>query len=492
MRSRHGVLGPKPGIDSIQESEREMETSGTSTDLYQLTMAQGYFRQGWADRRAVFHWTYRRAPFGGGGLLTCGLETLLELLECWRFSREDIAYLAGLHAADGSRLFHDDFLDWLGQQRWTGDLDAMPEGTWALPRTPLVRVTASLVQAQIVETMLLTVLNFQSLIATKAARIVKAADGDEVLEFGLRRAQGLDGGLSASRAAYIGGCHATSNVEAGRRYAIPVRGTHAHSWVMAFEDERDAFTRYSDSLSNNVVLLVDTYDTVVGVEHAIEIGLAMRARGERLLGIRLDSGDLAALSHQARAMLDAAGLDQVRIVASSDLDEYSIRRLKEQQAPIDVWGVGTRMVTAYDQPALGGVYKLGAIADDRGTLQPRLKRSDDPIKVSDPGAVGVSRVTTSEGWIGDVIHSADEPVGPEELAEIWPGLDASACLEPLLRPIMRGGRRVVARESMVEIRERAQRTMAQLDPLATAADSRVPEVTWTGSLSRLKAKLLSR
>lgn len=478
--------------------------TGLITDLYQLTMAQGYWCQGWAERTAVFHWTYRRAPFAGNGVLVCGMQTLVEALENWGFSNCDIEYLASLEAADSTPLFRADFLGWLATQRWTGEIDALAEGTWALPRTPLVRVTGPLVQAQLVETMLLTILNFQTLVATKAARVVRAAEGDEVLEFGLRRAQGIDGGISASRASYIGGCRATSNVEAGKRFGIPVKGTHAHSWVMAFDDEADAFERYSKSLPNNVVLLVDTYDTLQGIRNAVAVGLAMQSRGEKLLGIRLDSGDLAQFSIQARQMFDDAGLHYVRIVASSDLDEYAIRKLKQQGAAIDVWGVGTKLVTAFDQPALGGVYKLGAIADDSGALQPRIKRSDDAIKVSDPGQLSVSRVWCNERWYADLVHQANET--PEDAAtshevsgiEVFDErLDGNRFLpsdvrfESLLRPLMRGGKALGATESIEQIRERAARELKAVDVLRTGWEQPEPLVLWSRALANQKTRMLA-
>lgn len=468
-----------------------MQPTGLITDLYQLTMAQGYWCQGWAERTAVFHWTYRRAPFAGSGVLACGLETLIEALEAWSFSPDDIDYLATLKAANGSPLFRTEFLKWLASQRWRGDMWAIPEGTWTLPRTPLVRVRGPLAQVQLIETMLLTILNFQSLVATKAARVVRAAEEGEVLEFGLRRAQGLDGGISASRAAYIGGCHATSNVEAGKRFGIPVKGTHAHSWVMAFEDEADAFDRYSQSLPNNVVLLVDTYDTLQGIRNAIAVGLAMKSRGDSLLGIRLDSGDLCEFSQLARAMLDQAGLSSVRIVASSDLDEYAIRKLKSQGAAIDVWGVGTKLVTAYDQPALGGVYKLGAIADDEGIMQARVKRSDDPIKVSDPGELAVSRVKVGDQWLADVVHEADLPAGVDRTEPALPLSADEAMLEPLMVKVMQHGARLRETLSIHEIRERAAKELAAVDVLRLGTVKHEPVVVLSRSLANQKSRLLA-
>ncbi len=289
-----------------------------------------------------------------------------------------------------SRFLKHGFLDYLRDLKFACDVDAVPEGTPVFPYEPLVRVKGPILQAQIIETLLLTIINFQTLIATKAARVNIAARGEDVLEFGARRAQGVDGALTASRAAYIGGCAATSNVMAGKVWNIPVKGTHAHSWVMLFEDELEAFQTYARTMPNNCVFLVDTYDTLAGVRHAVEVGKWLRENGHKLLGVRLDSGDLATLSIGARQILDEAGFEDAAIVASNDLDEYLIRSLKEQGAKISVWGVGTRLATAYDQPALGGVYKLSAVLEN-GKWQPRLKLSEQTVKISNPGILQVRR-----------------------------------------------------------------------------------------------------
>ena len=339
---------------------------GLLTDLYQLTMAYGYWKTGCHDRQAVFHLSFRKPAFGGGFTVAAGLETVVEYMETLRFDPDDLAYLAGLRGNDGQPLFEAAFLDYLAEMRLDCDVHGMPEGTIVFPHEPLLRVTGPLLQAQLLESALLNIVNFQTLVATKAARVALAARGEPVLEFGLRRAQGIDGALAASRAAYLGGCVATSNVLAGRLFGIPVRGTHAHSWVMCFDDELEAFRAYAQAMPNNCVFLVDTYDTLNGVRHAIEVGREMRQQGHEMIGIRLDSGDLAWLSIAARRMLDEAGFPQATIVASNDLDEHLIASLKEQGATIGIWGVGTRLITAYDQPALGGVYKLAAIRDGQG------------------------------------------------------------------------------------------------------------------------------
>lgn len=432
------------------------------TDLYQLTMAFGYWKQGIGEREAIFHLTFRRHPFNGQYAIACGLETAVEFLQEFHFSDDDCRYLSSLCGADDQPLFEQSFLDYLRQLAFSCDVDAVPEGTAAFAHEPLIRVTGPLIQAQLVETALLNIINFQTLIATKSARVVLAAQGDPVIEFGLRRAQGIDGGLSASRAAFIGGCTATSNLLAGRRYNIPVKGTHAHSWVMAFDSELRAFQAYSDSLPNNCVFLVDTYDTLRGVENAAAAGNQLRATGHRMLGVRLDSGDLATLSHASRRILDDAGLQDAIIVASNDLDEYSITALKQQQAKINMWGVGTKLVTAFDCPALGGIYKLSAIREGK-QWHHRLKRSDEPIKTSTPGKLQVRRFQDSDHFVGDVI--VDELMGtsmPKQATtldgrESWNVPDVNS--SELLVPIMRAGK-VVAPPVLLE--ESRQRTLQQL------------------------------
>ncbi len=383
---------------------------GLLTDLYQLTMAYGYWKTGNHDRGAVFHLFFREHPFDGGFTVAAGLATVIEYLEGVRFEPEDLAYLARLRGNDEQPLFESAFLDYLAPMRLGCDLHGIPEGTVVFPHEPLLRVTGPLLQAQLLETALLNIVNFQTLVATKATRVVLAARGEPVLEFGLRRAQGIDGALAASRAAYLGGCAATSNVLAGRSFGIPVRGTHAHSWVMCFDDELEAFRAYARAMPNNCVFLVDTYDTLAGVRHAIEIGQEMRREGHEMIGIRLDSGDLAWLSIEARRMLDEAGFPKAMIVASNELDEQVIASLKDQGAAIGVWGVGTRLITAYDQPALGGVYKLAAVRDGQGNWQYKVKLSEQAIKIPNPGILQVRRYCQGGEAIGDVIFDEQFPV----------------------------------------------------------------------------------
>ena len=431
------------------------------TDLYQLTMAQAYWHNGQAEREAVFHLFFRTLPFAGGYAVAAGLGPAMDWLRDLRFEPDDLAFLADIPGNDGRPVFHPGFLDYLRDLRLSLDVDAIPEGSVVFPHEPLLRVRGPILQAQIVETALLCFLNFSTLIATKAARICQAAGGDPVLEFGLRRAQGPEGALLASRSAHIGGCAATSNVLAAKRYGIPVKGTHAHSWVMSFADEEDAFRAYAEAMPNNCVFLVDTYDTIEGVRRAIAVGRDLRERGHEMVGIRLDSGDLAWLSQEARRLLDEAGFPKAAIVASNDLDERTITSIKAQDGAVTVWGVGTKLVTAYDQPALGGVYKLAAIRDDAGAWQPRIKLSEQAIKVSNPGIQNVRRFRRCEELVGDVIwdESTDRPqrwtmVDPADPTR-RKVLDDDLAGEDLLRPVLRAGKPVGETEDLAAIRTRA-------------------------------------
>jgi len=441
------------------------------TDLYQLTMACGYRRAGIAEREAVFHLVFRRHPFGGGWTIACGLELVIEALGRFRFEAEDLDYLRGLTGSDDRPLFDADFLGALASFEFACDVDGLPEGSVVFPGEPLLRVRGPIWQGQLLESLLLNLVNYPTLVATQAARVCQAAGDDDVLEFGLRRAQGIDGALTASRAAYIGGCAATSNVLAGRIYGIPVRGTHAHSWVLAFDDEAEAFAAYAEAMPGNCVFLVDTFDSISGVRNAIDAGRELEDRGGRLAGIRLDSGDLAGLSRTARAMLDEAGFTDTAIVASNDLDEYLVSELKADGAAINTWGVGTRLVTAWHEPALGGVYKLAAIRDPGQPWQPRAKRSDDLAKSSDPGILQVRRFRDENGvFIGDVIY--DESDG--ELAAVfqaesrnepgsaWTSPSPDASFDDLLQPVFRGGRLIADSPSLEDIRGNVRAQLAAL------------------------------
>lgn len=449
----------------------EYDSGALLTDLYQLTMSYGYWKTGKADQPAVFHLFFRNNPFQGGYVITAGLQTVVEVLQRFQFSPDDLEYLANIPGGDGRPIFDAGYLSYLRDLKLSLSIDAIPEGTVVFPNEPLLRVRGSILQCQLLESILLNIINFQSLIATKASRVVWAAEGDEVLEFGLRRAQGMDGAMAASRAAYVGGCSATSNVLAGRRFGIPVRGTHAHSWIMSFESELDAFRAYAESMPNNCVFLVDTYDTLEGVRHAIEIGEGLKRRGHRLAGIRLDSGDLAELSIAARHMLDDAGFHDAKIVASNDLDERLIQSLKQQGAKIDIWGVGTKLVTAYDQPALGGVYKLGAIASSDGQWRPTLKVSEQLVKTSTPGIQQVRRFFGANGLAtSDMIYNEMLPLlSPVQLVDPHDPshrqtMTPATPFEDLLQPVFRDGELVSRLPAIHDVRARTLRQLQSFPP----------------------------
>ncbi|MBK06493.1 MAG: nicotinate phosphoribosyltransferase [Deltaproteobacteria bacterium] len=435
------------------------------TDLYQLTMGYGYWQAGLAEKEAAFHLFFRKHPFGGGFSVACGLSQAIEYLKDFHFTEEDLAYLSTLTGNDDKPLFDQGYLDYLKEMTFQCDIDAIPEGTVVFPHEPLIRVKGPIIQCQLVETALLSIINFQTLVATKSARICQSAKGDPVLEFGLRRAQGIDGGLSASRAAYIGGVAATSNVLAGKIFDIPVKGTHAHSWVMCFDSELASFETYAKAMPNNCVFLVDTYDTIQGVKHAIEIGKQLRQSGHEMLGIRLDSGDLAYLSNEARDLLDEAGFPDAKIIASNDLDEYVINSLKQQGATIAIWGVGTRLATAHEQPALGGVYKLSALRDKDGQWEYKIKLSEQSIKISNPGLQQVRRFSGSNYFIADMLY--DEELGPDTNVIIDPSdntrrkhMTETDPFEDLLVPIFRAGSLVYEAPSIHDIRARAHTQLA--------------------------------
>ena len=436
------------------------------TDLYELTMAAAAWKEGVDRREASFVLSFRKNPFQGGFTVAAGLEPAMDLVERWRFGDDDLAFLAAQRGADGEPIFERAFLDLLARLEMAVDVDAVPEGTVVFPHEPLLRVTGPVIPCLLVETALLAVVNFQTLVATKAARVCLAARGEPVVEFGLRRAQGIDGGLSATRAAYVGGCHATSNTLAAKLYGIPARGTHAHSWVMLHDSEQEAFMAYARALPGNCVFLVDTYGTREGVLHAIEAGRWLRAQGKELVGIRLDSGDLAWLSQEARRLLDEAGFPRAAILGSNELDEHVIESLKEQGAAIAVWGVGTRLVTGHADGALGGVYKLGAVRAAPGApWQPRLKVSEQIEKTTIPGVLQVRRFSAGAEFAADAIWDETlgisspclivdpaDPLRRRELGEGTPG-------EDLLVPVLRAGRRVRAFPPLAEARSR---TAAQL------------------------------
>ena len=442
------------------------------TDLYQLTMAQGYWETGQGNLQACFHMYFRDYPFKGGYAIACGMAQLADLVDDFAFTDDDVAYLASLDAPGGGKLFKREFLDYLRTFKLRVDIDAVAEGTVVFPHEPLVRVTGPIMDCQLIETALLNCVNFETLIATKAARVCLAAQAP-VAEFGLRRAQGAGGGLWASRAAIVGGCASTSNVLAGKLFDIPVSGTHAHSWVMSFPDELAAFRAYAEAFPKNCVLLVDTYDVEQGIKNAITVGLEMRERGERLSGIRIDSGDLSWLARMARQMLDDAGLTDCGIVLSNDLDEFTIQSIRDEGAQVMSWGVGTKLACAYDQPTLGGVYKLSATrAPGAAEWTDRLKISESAAKLTTPGVLDVRRYfyCGSGRLAGDMVFDVNAAPAKREVI-VDPSDDlrqknlAGLCSETLLKPLARNGEVVLdpsMRDAMAA-RERAKEGLATLD-----------------------------
>ncbi len=421
---------------------------------------QGYYKEN-NQQTVVFDVFYRINPCQGGYAISCGLEQVIEYINTLEFTTNDIRYLESLN------LFDEDFLKYLSTFRFTGSIYAIPEGTVVFPREPLLKVVAPMMEAQLIETAILNIINHQTLIATKAARVCYAAKGDGVLEFGLRRAQGPDSGIYGARAAMIGGCVATSNLLAGQMFNVPVRGTHAHSWIMSFQDEYTAFRTYASLYPTACILLIDTYDTLKsGLPNAIRVFREMRDSGIQLqgYGIRMDSGDLAYLSKQVRKALDEAGFPDAVISASNDLDEYLISNLKQQGATITSWGVGTNLITSKDNPALGGVYKLAAVKDDKGVFLPKIKLSENTEKVTNPGNKDVYRIYEKEtGKIrADLICLTGETFDTTQdmilfdPVETWKKTllkGGTYTMRPLLLPIFEEGRNVYSSPTTMEIRE---------------------------------------
>lgn len=439
------------------------------TDLYEITMAQSYWSQGKIDTDACFYSFYRDNPFGGGYGVFCGANQIAELVDGFGFTDDDIEYLASLQSPGKTPLFDPAFLAWLRGIELSVDICTVPEGSPVFPREPLVRVTGPLLQCQLLEPAILNGVNFQTLIATKASRVCQAAEGRPVSEFGLRRAQGPDGALSSSRAAYVGGCASVANVLAGKLYDIPVSGTHAHSWVMSFPDELSAFRAYARAMPDNCTLLVDTYDVEQGVKNAIIVARELGRDGHKLQGIRIDSGDLAWLSKMARSMLDKAGFSDVGIVLSNDLDEYTITSLNEQRAQYTALGVGTHLAAAYGQPALGGVYKLSAIREPgQEDWTPRLKISEQLYKRTIPGVLDVRRYRNGDGMlVGDLIFDVNDDV-PADAVIVDP-LDAmrrrkmEGEFETLLKPLVKAGKLEDVDLSARTARARRTQQLACLD-----------------------------
>lgn len=431
------------------------------TDLYELTMMQAYFKNKNKNEIVVFDVFYRNNPFGSGYAICCGIEQVVDYIKNLRFNNDDLEYLRSLN------IFDEDFIEYLAKFKFSGDIYAIPEGSVIFPKEPIVKIIAPIIEAQLIETALLNIINHQSLIATKASRVCYAAQGDGVMEFGLRRAQGPDAGTYGARAAVIGGCVATSNVLAGKLFNIPVKGTHAHSWIMSFEDEYTAFKEYAKLYPNGCILLVDTYDTLKsGVPNAIKVFNEMRNSGIELknYGIRLDSGDLAYLSKKARKMLDDAGFKTAVISASNDLDENLIESLKLQQgAEITSWGVGTHLITAKDCPSLGGVYKLAAIMQN-GKFIPKIKLSENTEKVTNPGNKKIIRVYEKQHnkIKADIICLADEIFDENENLTIFDPKEpwkktvmeaGTYTLRELMIPLFKNGQCVYKSKSVMEIRD---------------------------------------
>jgi nicotinate phosphoribosyltransferase len=437
------------------------------TDLYQLTMGQVYWAEGMADWEACFHHVFRSNPLGGGYTVACGLEFVADYLTNLRFDDADIAYLATIPGSDGKSLFKPEYLTYLRRFEFKCDVDAVPEGTAVFPHEPLLRVTGRLLQAQLVETAVLTLVNYATAVATEAARICRAAGGAPVYDFSARRAPGVDGSFTATRSAYIGGFEGTSNVWAARHLGIPpgrIKGTMAHSLVMSFDSEIDAFLAYVKAMPNNCVFLVDTYGTADGVRNAIEAGRSLRASGFEMIGIRLDSGDLAQLSKGARRMLDDAGFEKTAILATNDLNEFLIESLRHQDAAIAVWGVGTKLMV----PALAGVYKLGAIRRPGSEWEPKIKLSDQPAKVSIPGLLQVRRYRYARRNISDLIYDCRANLTGEEIMIKLADQTKRSKVPPipgsadLLVPVMRQGNMVATLPSLDEIRRNCATEISHL------------------------------
>ena len=463
-------------------------------------MMQGYFKNK-ANEKVIFDAFYRTNPSNGGYAIAAGLEQVIDYIRNLTFSAEDIDYLRSV----GS--FDEDFLDYLSTFRFSGDIYAIPEGSVVFPREPLIKVVAPIMEAQLVETAILTIINHQSLIATKASRVCYAAKGNGIMEFGLRRAQGPDAGIYGARAAMIGGCIGTSNVLAGQLFDVPVKGTHAHSWIMSFPDEYTAFKKYAEMYPNACTLLVDTYDTIKsGVPNAIRVFTEMREAGIPLknYGIRLDSGDLAYMSKKARKMLDAAGFTDAVISASSDLDEYLIDSLKTQGAQITSWGVGTNMITSKDCPAFGGVYKLAAIQAEDGTFIPKIKLSENTEKITNPGNKTVYRIYEKDsGKIkADLIALVDDKFDPAQDLKIFDPIETwkkttlkggTYVMREMMTQIFKEGRCVYESPKVMDIRAYCQEELNTLwDEARRLINPHEVYVDLSNRLYEIKSQLLEQ
>lgn len=392
-----------------------MNKVGLFTDFYQLSMMQGYFKEK-KNSIVVFDYFFRKHPFDGGYAIICGINEVVEYIQNLQFSDEDIEYLKTLNS------FEDDFLQHLRTLKFSGEIYAMQEGSIAFAHEPIIRVKANILEAQLVETAILNTMNFQTLIATKSSRVVESAKGSGVMEFGLRRAQGRSAGLYGSKAAVVGGCIGTSNVEAAKKFDLKVIGTHSHSWVQSFNSELESFRSYAKYYPDSTLLLIDTYDVLnSGLPNAITVFKELREKGHKPLGVRLDSGDLEYLSKEVRKTLDAEGFKDAKITASNDLDEHLVEHLLTNGAKIDNWGVGTKLITGHDSPSLGGVYKLSGVLKD-GKIEPKMKISNDPRKINNPGLKQVYRLYDNDTnkAIADLITLDDEVVDSSEIEIFHP------------------------------------------------------------------------
>lgn len=435
------------------------------TDLYQLTMINGYFKKNTHEDIAVFDVFFRKNVCEGGYTITCGIDEVVDYIKSLKFSDSDLEYLKNLD------LFEDDFLKFLKDFKFTGDIYAVEDGTIMFPNEPILVVKAPLYQAQLIETAMLSIVNFMTLIATKSSRVCNAAKGDAVLEFGLRRAQGPEAGLYGAKAAVIGGCLGTSNVLAGKLFDVPVAGTHAHSWVQKFDTELEAFRAYADIYPDNCLLLIDTYNVLdSGIKNAITVFDELKAKGHKPVGVRLDSGDLTYLSREVRKKLDEAGYNDAKITASNDLDEYTITALKQEGASIDSWGVGTKLITSYDYPSLGGVYKLAAVSDVNGNLEPKIKISENPEKINNPGFKKVIRIYNSFGKAeADLIMLNDEYIDTTKPLELFDPvytwkrkLFENYSVREMLSPLFINGEYVRTKKKVYEIRDYANRELKSM------------------------------
>ena len=471
--------------------------SALFADFYALTMAQGFWKLK-MNKRAVFEMFFRTQPFNGGFSVFAGLGTLLERLKEFVFSDDDIDYLAGLGA------FEKPFLDYLRGFKFSGSIWALDEGTVVFPNEPLIRVDGGLIECQIIEGLILNTINFQSLIATKTARVFLASGNKSIMEFGLRRAQGPDGAMSASRAAYIGCASGTSNVLAGKIFGIPVFGTMAHSWVMSWPNEEEAFRAFAEIYPDRSIFLIDTYDTLrSGIVNAIKAGSALAAEGKNF-GVRLDSGDIQYLSTEVRKKLDEAGLNKATISVTNDLDEYIIKTLTDANAPVDVWGVGTRMVTGGTEAAFTGVYKLAARDNGCGKMASTMKFSDNHEKTTNPGVKQVWRIKDTDGmFVADVL-ALEDPKDPDTMEmgktySFWhPSADyrhfnhtLEGSAEPLLSQKLKDGQPAGKEPSLKEIQDHVRKQLNCLDQShKRILNPHIYKVSVTERLRSLKLELI--